>query len=152
MESTIVTIRDGKIDILRQGPITGDQLAAFAEVRIVKRTGKIVAPGQLESHYAPRTRLRLIDNAASFGPEGSQRVALLAWNEINDGSFVAVRRLSEKGNLREAAANLFRYLRELDALDVDLIVAERVPEQGLGAAIMDRLGRAESVDRGADHR
>jgi L-threonylcarbamoyladenylate synthase len=44
--------------------------------------------------------------------------------------------------LREAAANLFRYLRELDALGLDLIVAERVPSRGLGAAIMDRLERA----------
>jgi L-threonylcarbamoyladenylate synthase len=56
--------------------------------------------------------------------------------------FVAVRELSQTQNLREAAANLFRYLRELDELDVDLIVAERVPDQGLGAAIMDRLRRA----------
>jgi L-threonylcarbamoyladenylate synthase len=56
--------------------------------------------------------------------------------------FEAVRVLSEKQDLREAAANLFRYLRELDAMDLDLIVAERVPDQGLGLAINDRLGRA----------
>lgn len=152
LESTIVTIRDGRIDILRQGPITQAQLAEFAEVRIGKATKKIVAPGQLDSHYAPKTPLRIVDKAGSFEPEKNQRVALIAWNEIKDGSFVAVRRLSDKGDLREAAANLFRYLRELDALDVDLIVAERVPDQGLGAAIMDRLGRAESVERRADHR
>jgi L-threonylcarbamoyladenylate synthase len=52
----------------------------------------------------------------------------------SDGSSVA-------SNLREAAA-LFRYLRELDQLDLDLIVAERLPEEGLGAAINDRLRRA----------
>ena len=56
--------------------------------------------------------------------------------------FAAVRSLSDRGDLREAAANLFRYLRELDALGLDLIVAERVPSRGLGAAIMDRLERA----------
>ena len=43
---------------------------------------------------------------------------------------------------REAAANFFRYLRELDALGLDFIIAERVPSRGLGAAIMDRLERA----------
>ena len=59
-----------------------------------------------------------------------------------DARFAAVRTLSEHQDLREAAANLFRYLRELDALDLDLIVAERVPAQGLGAAILDRLERA----------
>jgi len=53
-----------------------------------------------------------------------------------------VRHLSEKQDFREAATNLFRHLRELDRLDLDLIVAERVPSQGLGAAIMDRLERA----------
>ena len=56
--------------------------------------------------------------------------------------FAAVRHLSERQDLREAAANLFRYLRELDVLGLDLIVAERVPSQGLGAAILDRLQRA----------
>ena len=52
------------------------------------------------------------------------------------------RLLSETQDLREAAANLFSYLRELDALDLDLIVAEQVPEEGLGRAINDRLRRA----------
>ena len=61
---------------------------------------------------------------------------------LQDEVFAAVRNLSERGDLREAAANLFRYLRELDALGLDLIVAERVPSWGLGAAIMDRLERA----------
>jgi len=119
---------------------------------------KISAPGQLPSHYAPKTPLRLIDDAKSLSPEENQRVALLAWNPISSSNgnfavaaaagsrhslkFVAVRQLSESQDLREAAANLFRYLRELDALNADLIVAERVPDYGLGAAINDRLRRA----------
>ena len=65
--------------------------------------------------------------------------------------------LSPSGDLREAAANLFRYLRELDAAGLDLIVAEEVPDEGLGAAIMDRLrarcgrtlGRASALVRQA---
>jgi L-threonylcarbamoyladenylate synthase len=88
--------------------------------------------------------LRLIDNVEGFSPQKDQRVGLLAWSGDYRSSqaFAAVRNLSDDGDLREAAANLFRYLRELDALSLDLIVAERIPSQGLGAAIMDRLERA----------
>jgi len=143
IESTIVAIRDGKIDILRRGPITAEQLSAFVEVGIATERERISAPGQLPSHYAPKTPLRIVDDLKSFTALASQRFALLAWNPIkNDKRFIAVRNLSDKQDLREAAANLFCYLRELDALDVDLIVAERVPAQGLGAAILDRLQRA----------
>ena len=150
IESTIVAVRDGRIAILRRGPITHEQLSEFAEVSSVLTTTKISSPGQLPSHYAPTTPLRLIDNAEAFPPQKNQRVGLLAWSGAFRSStspqtalqFAAVRNLSDRGDLREAAANLFRYLRELDALGLDLIVAERVPSRGLGAAIMDRLERA----------
>lgn len=144
IESTIVAVGDNKIDILRRGPITEEQLAPFAaKIEIVTSSEKISAPGQLPTHYAPKTPLRLIESAKSFSPGGNQRVGLLAWNRIEPkDKFAAICRLSERNDLREAAANLFRYLRELDELDLDLIVAERVPESGLGAAIMDRLRRA----------
>ena len=147
IESTIVAVRHGKIEILRRGPITREELSIFgAKIDMVNVAQKISAPGQLPSHYAPKTPLRLIDDANSFTPRENERVALLAWNPIkSDAHFVAIRHLSERQDLREAAANLFRYLRELDALDLDLIVAERVPENGLGAAVMDRLKRASRV-------
>jgi L-threonylcarbamoyladenylate synthase len=142
IESTIIAVRDDKIDILRRGPITAEQLSIFGKIDIVT-VKKVSAPGQLPSHYAPKTPLRLVDEFDSFLPKPNQDCALLAWNAIeNDERFIAIRNLSEGKDLRQAAANLFRYLRELDALDVDLIVAERVPDQGLGAAIMDRLQRA----------
>jgi L-threonylcarbamoyladenylate synthase len=143
IESTIVAVHDGKIDILRRGPITSEQLSKFGEVGIATVLEKISVPGQLPSHYAPKTPLRIVDNLKSFTPMTNERCALLAWTLIkNDERFVAIRNLSRQQHLREAAANLFRYLRELDALDVDLIVAERVPGEGLGAAILDRLQRA----------
>jgi len=141
IESTIVAVHDGKIDILRRGPITADQLSGFGRVEIATERERISAPGQLPSHYAPKTPLRFVEDLKSFKSE--KRCGLLAWNPAKkDERFVAIRNLSERQDLREAAANLFRYLRELDALDVDLIVAERVPETGLGAAILDRLQRA----------
>jgi L-threonylcarbamoyladenylate synthase len=155
IESTIVAIRSSKIEILRRGPVTPERLLEFAEINIAPLPErKISAPGQLPSHYAPKTPLHLIDDAATFSPSQNQRVGLLAWTggspslasrrleSRGSKPFVVVRKLSEQQNMREAAANLFRYLRELDALRLDLIVAERVPPQGLGAAIMDRLERA----------
>lgn len=143
VESTIVVIHEGKINILRRGPITDEELSTFGRIGVISSAKNISAPGQLPSHYAPKTPLRLIENAKSISSTPNRRVGLLAWNPIeSEKHFVAVRRLSERGDPREAAANLFRYLRELDDLDVDLIVAERVPEIGLGAAIMDRLRRA----------
>ena len=144
LESTIVRVRGNSIEILRRGPITEEQLSEFAKINIVtSRTQEISAPGQFPSHYAPKTPLDLIDDAISFSPKNGQRVGLLAWHPSRGGlQFVAARNLSEQQDLREAAVNLFRYLRELDALGLDLIVAERVPSQGLGAAILDRLERA----------
>jgi L-threonylcarbamoyladenylate synthase len=95
----------------------------------------------------------LIDNPESFAPEKNQRIGLLAWHPSKlEKSFAAVRRLSERQDMREAAANFFRYLRELDALALDLIVAERVPLRGLGAAIMDRLQRAAYRSRNEQDR
>jgi len=141
IESTIVRVDNGKIEILRRGPITSEQLSEFGKVEVGTERGRISAPGQLPSHYAPKAPLRIVDDIKSFKSVG--RCALLAWTPAQkDGRFVAIRNLSEKQDLREAAANLFRYLRELDALGVDLIAAERVPDQGLGAAILDRLQRA----------
>ena len=143
IESTIAAVHDGKIRVLRRGPITSEQLSGFGDVEIATSGEKISAPGQLPSHYAPRTPLRLIDGVETFAAPPNKRVALLAWTPVkSDERFAAVRSLSEKRDLREAAANLFRYLRELDELGVDLIVAERVPDQGLGSAILDRLTRA----------
>ena len=147
IESTIVTVHENSIGLLRRGPIPTEQLSELAKIDLFTPARKVSAPGQFPSHYAPKTPLRLIDNAEAFSPEKNQRVGLLAWAPRRTGDrrslkFTALRPLSEKQDLREAAANLFRYLRELDALSLDLIVAERVPCRGLGAAILDRLERA----------
>lgn len=143
IESTIIAVNDNQIRILRRGPITAEQLSDFGEIDTAIPSQKLSAPGQMPVHYAPKTPLRLVDNAHSFALPENYRVGLLAWNLFSpDAKFAAVRILSERQDLREAAANLFRYLRELDELNYDLIVAERVPSHGLGAAILDRLERA----------
>lgn len=145
LESTIVAPRNGRIEVLRRGPVTERQLAEFSEVVLTKLSQRLEAPGQLPSHYAPKTPLILLDDAGSFVPATGQRCGLLSWKSSALRSFAEVRRLSGRQDLIEAAANLFRYLRELDNLSLDLIVAEELPEEGLGAAINDRLRRAATA-------
>jgi len=142
IESTIVAPRNGRIEVLRRGPITEKQLAEFGEVIVLELTQNVEAPGQLPVHYAPRTALILLEDAGSFVADPGKRCGLLSWKSSMTPAFTEIRRLSERQNFTEAAANLFRYLRELDNLDLDLIVAEKLPEDGLGAAINDRLRRA----------
>ena len=139
VESTIVAVAFGRMEILRNGPITREELEAFGEVTTPGAISKPVAPGQLKSHYAPRTPLLLTDTPCPFP---GQRCGLLAWKETRPG-FEKVELLApETGSLREAAARLFAAMRRLDEAGLDLIQAEPVPETGLGAAIMDRLKKA----------
>jgi L-threonylcarbamoyladenylate synthase len=145
LESTIIAVRNGRIEILRRGPVTQEQLADFGEIAVIEPTSHPEAPGQLLSHYAPRTPLLLVDDAATFICPAGKRCGLLAWNRPEQDEFAAVRRLSKRQDVAEAATNLFRYLRELDGQSLHLIVAEKVPDQGLGAAINDRLRRASTV-------
>src|SRR5262249_2059226 len=114
IESTIVTVRDGRIEILRRGPITVEELSEFAAVGTMAAPEKIIFPGQLPSHYAPKTLLRLIDNAETYSPPKNQRVGFLAFSGgvTSPAGFVAIRTLSARQDLREAATSLFRHLRE----------------------------------------
>ena len=99
------------------------------------------APGMLASHYAPATRLYLVDAPAVAPSEGRWGLlCLVAPAEAR--RFAVVEVLSPQGDLCEAAANLFAAMRRLDAAGLDGIMATRLPEQGLGQAIMDRLQRA----------
>lgn len=139
VESTIVAIAGGRMEILRNGPVTREELAKFGEVTAPGVVSKPVAPGQLKSHYAPRTPLRLTE---SPNPIPGKRCGLLAWKTPLPG-FDAVELLAPTcGDLREAASRLFAAMRRLDEASLDLIQAEPVPETGLGAAIMDRLRKA----------
>jgi L-threonylcarbamoyladenylate synthase len=145
LESTVVAPRNGRIEVLRRGPVTESQLAEFGGVVAIGPMQHPEAPGQLPSHYAPQTPLILVDDASVFVPLAGQRFGLLSWISPATERFAEIRNLSERHDLTEAAANLFRYLRELDCLHLDLIVAEKLPESGLGAAINDRLRRAASA-------
>ena len=143
IESTIITVDDGRIRILRAGPVTPEQLSEFGEVAPPQRVDSPEAPGQLKSHYAPGTRMEIFDSRFLNFDLAGRRAGLLAWNSsMRAGGFDAVETLSPAGDLREAAATVFEKLRRLDEAGLDLIVAEPVPETGLGIAIMDRLRKA----------
>jgi L-threonylcarbamoyladenylate synthase len=135
IESTIVHVLEDRLQILRQGPVTEEQLREFAPV--FHGPAGVAAPGGLKSHYAPRTPLVITDRPISRGP----REGLLAWSATPEG-FFAVERLSASGDLREAAASLYGAMRRLDEAGLDLIVAEAIPQKGIGAAIMERLQKA----------
>jgi L-threonylcarbamoyladenylate synthase len=149
IESTIVAVRNGRMELLRRGPITAEQLEAFGAVVFAQAVQRLEAPGQFPAHYAPRTPLILADDPLSFAVPSNKKCGLLAWRSMTGAKqFAEIRQLSSRQDLREAAANLFRHLRELDQLNLDLLVAEKLPDEGLGAAIMDRLVRASFVGRG----
>ncbi len=101
--------------------------------------GQPLAPGMLASHYAPRARVRL--NAQRLEPgEALLAFGLGAISGIDAASIVM--NLSERGDLAEAAANLFGHLRALDSKGVRTIAVMPIPNDGLGEAINDRLRRA----------
>lgn len=142
IESTVIAVRDGGIAVLRAGPITREELAKFAEVR-QRDERKLESPGQLKSHYRPQTPLMIVADLSEVTVPKGKRYGALLWSDAPFSQmFVESRRLSTTGDLHEAAANLFRQLRELDHAELDCIVAEALPEEGLGVAIMDRLRRA----------
>ncbi len=139
IESTIALVLEDGIEILRHGPITAEELAIFAPLHHAGGSA-LATPGSLESHYAPTTPLDLIDDLTT---KESGRVGLLAWRPVADSAgFAAVEVLSRNGDLREVAANLYAGMRRLDAMGLTRILALPVPEDGLGAAIMERLRKA----------
>jgi L-threonylcarbamoyladenylate synthase len=154
IESTIVRVEFASpkvlIHILRPGPITVEDLKKFGKVVVASGSSdKPEVPGQLASHYAPRTPLRLLSGPDDFQPEEGKRYALLSYRgDADDGyaelcAWEHIHVMSPgKGKLPEAAVRFFFALRQLDALGVDEIIAEPLPEHGLGLAIMDRLRRA----------
>jgi L-threonylcarbamoyladenylate synthase len=141
LESAIVGLAGTRPVLLRPGAIAREELEAVAgPLGTAAAGGPVSAPGMLRRHYAPRTPLRLEVIDARPGE------ALIAFGpDVADG-FACVRNLSPAGDLKEAAANLFRILHELDGGEWTAIAVAPIPEDGLGAAINDRLRRAAAKD------
>lgn len=133
IESTIVAAPlDGPLTLLRLGAIPVETIeSVVGPLARVTKGDATIAPGMLARHYAPRAHLRL--NAETPRPGE----AFLAFGAMSGHA-----NLSESGDLTEAAARLYAFLRALDATGVTGIAVARVPETGLGEAINDRLKRA----------
>jgi L-threonylcarbamoyladenylate synthase len=144
VESTIVSFLEEKPKLLRPGGIPLEEIELTigpVEITLVEDTPS--APGMLPKHYAPHTPILLDWSEEDVADYRNRKVGLLAFHKISPAlKFNYVEVLSARGDLREAAANLFSAIRRLDGLGLDLILAESVPETGLGRAIMDRLRRA----------
>ena len=134
IESTVIGFDEDRPVLLRPGAVPREAIEKVAGRLASPVSGAITSPGRLASHYAPRARLRL--NALEAAPDE----ALLAFGP-NGPTARRVLNLSPRGDLREAAANLFAMLRTLDA-EGDAIAVMPIPSSGLGEAINDRLMRA----------
>ena len=145
VESTIVSFFEKEPVLLRPGGVTLEEIESIIG-RVELSPGneeKPSAPGMLPRHYAPRTPIVLDWSKKNFDSYSGKKIGLLVFQEPkNFLKFHQIEVLSKRGDFREAAANLFSAIRRLDALNLDLILAEAVPEVGLGRAIMDRLRRA----------
>jgi L-threonylcarbamoyladenylate synthase len=142
VESTVLSLTEEIPVLLRPGGVSLEEIQALiGEVSFTASGTVPQAPGQLPSHYAPSTPLRFMNQLPTSALPG--KWALLTFKpKPGIDSFAFVEILSQEGNLREAAANLFASLRKLDGMKLDGILALSVPEEGLGRAINDRLKRA----------
>ncbi len=151
IESTILSFCDGPPVLLRPGGVPVEDIEALigsvAKTPLASQEA-VSAPGMLPRHYAPRTRFHVVSWPDSAFAHAGERTGLLTLKHTSyAGEFAAVEVLSENGDLREAAANLFGAMRRLDELGLELIVAETVPNVGLGRAINDRLFRAAGIEQ-----
>ena len=156
LESTVLDLTAREPVILRQGAITFEALKKIIpNVRRFERAAKGAArsPGMKYRHYAPKTPL-LVAKARGRGmlrevlgyisKNPSANVGVLATRE-NAPAYARLAKVLVVGsgkNLAECAGNLFTRLREFDKMNLDVIIAEPLPERGIGAAIMDKLRRA----------
>ena len=135
LESTILDVRHTPPTLLRSGSLPKANLESLLPSLRLSESDPSAprAPGQLLRHYAPRARLRLNADVADAGEA-----------HLGFGPMQATLNLSERGDLREAAQNLFAMLRTLDATHTAIAVAP-IPNYDLGEAINDRLTRAASA-------
>ncbi len=145
VESTIVGFENGLPVVYRLGGLSVEKIEAVVgrvDVK-VNSSSDPKAPGMLKSHYAPKHKLHLGDLNALHAQFNGKRIGVLSFSGSGlDVAYEAV--LSPDRNLNESAKNLFRHLRSFDVQQIDVIIAEPVPDEGLGRAINDRLRRAAS--------
>lgn len=150
IESTIIEVQEEKTTIYRLGGISVEEIRTeIGEIEEVRHSSSNPkASGMLKSHYAPTTPFIIGDIASLSKDYDAQKIGILAFNALQEN--VAEEHqvvLSKSGDLAEAAQHLFAGMRYLDTLDVEVILTELLPEEGLGRAINDRLRRAATTKK-----
>lgn len=145
IESTIVGFEDGQPVIYRMGGLSVEEIEdTVGYLKLVTHSSSNPkAPGQLKSHYAPRKKVIIGSIDALLQQVDLERTGVLAFTKTYSAKHQVV--LTPSGSMEEAAHNLFEALRAFDKMDVDTVITELVPEQGLGRAINDRLRRAAAI-------
>lgn len=148
IESTIIGFEEEKPILYRLGSISLEEIEnAIGEVYSNSHKDKeIKSPGMLSSHYAPRTTTFLTDDIKKTAELHAHKKLgfLLFQQKLESTTNVEVEVLSSSGDFREAARNLYSALHRLDNKNLDLIIAEKLPNHGLGRSINDRLIRASN--------
>lgn len=147
IESTIVGIEEGEVCVYRLGGLAIEDIEKeIGKVSLkINNSSDPKAPGQLKNHYAPNIPLYIGKLDELIAKSAGMNIAALCFGKTpSTRSNVTYFNLSENENLEEAAINLFSFLRKAGESNFDVIVAEPLPDKGLGRAINDRLRRAET--------
>lgn len=150
LESTIIDFEEGEVIIRRSGGISAEAIAEVIGKQVHIRTHANehpVAPGQLKSHYATNTPLYIGNTDRLIPAFKGQKVAVIDFGKTTVSHADFRFNLSEEGNMDEAARNLFMVMRQADSCGAAVILATTLPENGIGAAINDRLKRAEHTSK-----
>ncbi len=144
LESTIIGFENEQPTVYRLGGMALEQLTALIGPLTVRdhSTSNPKAPGMLSSHYAPRKPVYLLNLHEQPTDVDDQTGALVFSTPFSGIPIQNQLVLSPSGNVIEAAKNLFAYLRQLDQMTLTRIYAQRLPNEGLGRAVNDRLKRA----------
>ncbi|NBC84503.1 MAG: threonylcarbamoyl-AMP synthase [Bacteroidetes bacterium] len=141
IESTIIELTDTGCKILRNGIITQEELETILSIDDRTNHVTLSAPGMLKSHYSPAKKFMIADSEM-FAMDKS-KAGLISFSGKLESGFKNVIKVSSNANLTDYAVNMFEAMHLLeDDNDIDLIIAEPVPESGIGNAIMDRLRKA----------
>jgi L-threonylcarbamoyladenylate synthase len=144
IESTIVGFEGGQPVVYRMGGLSVEQVeATIGKVQTrLHSSSQPQSPGQLKSHYAPLKEIEVGNVEQLIRQHRGEKFGILSFqkNYLTTHQLI----LSPSGDLLEASQNLFTALRELDKLDIEIILTEWVPDEGLGRAINDRLKRASA--------
>jgi L-threonylcarbamoyladenylate synthase len=146
IESTIVGFKGNDTIVYRLGSVSVEELeAVVGKVSFITKDDVAPeAPGMMSRHYAPKTTTYLTGNVSGMIPDfkGKKIGVLLLKDNLNLDIKIEKVILSKNGDLKEAAKNLYEALHQLDKMNLDVIIAEKMPDVDLGKSINDRLARA----------